>query len=106
MNTTGLVKHISKKMEMSKSKSRKTINLILAKIISEVKRGRTVKFSGFGAFYTTERKARKGRNPQNGNPVQIPAVIVPRFKPGKAFKDAARNRAAQPNEELLSEKQG
>lgn len=95
MNTTGLVKHVSKKTGLTKSKSREAVNFILLKIISEVRKGRAVKFSGFGAFYTAERKARKGRNPQNGKPVSIPAVVIPRFKPGKCFKDAVKDAAAK-----------
>jgi nucleoid DNA-binding protein len=78
------------KLSLTKATSKEVVNFILDRIVSEVKKGKTVKFSGFGIFYKAGRKARKGRNPQNGEPVYIPAVKVPRFKPGKRFKDAVK----------------
>jgi len=48
----------------------------------------TVQIAGFGTFKVSERKARTGRNPQSGTPIEIPARKVPRFTPSKALKDA------------------
>jgi len=49
-------------------------------------RGERVTLVGFGTFQVTKRKARRGRNPQTGQTIQIPARKVPRFKPGKNFR--------------------
>lgn len=49
-----------------------------------------VSYIGFGTFEQRERQARKGRNPQTGEELEIPATIVPAFKPGKAFKEAVK----------------
>ncbi len=69
----------------------KTVEKILkqyeAHIINELQAGNTVQLTGFGTFSTRERAARKGRNPQTGEPLDIPSSVVPKFKPGKNFKD-------------------
>jgi DNA-binding protein HU-beta len=49
-----------------------------------------VAYIGFGTFEQRDRQARKGRNPQTGEEIEIPATTVPAFKPGKAFKDAVK----------------
>lgn len=53
--------------------------------------GEKVQLVGFGTFETTERAARTGRNPQTGETLDIPASKSPKFKAGKAFKDAVKN---------------
>ena len=53
--------------------------------------GDKVSIVGFGTFETTERAARMGRNPQTGEDMEIPASKAPKFKAGKAFKDAVKN---------------
>ena len=55
-----------------------------------IKEGENVTLVGFGTFKTANRKARKGRNPQTGKEINIPARTVPKFIPGKALKDAIR----------------
>ena len=92
MNTADLIHHIAKKAKITKGLSKQVVVLITEKLIAEVRKGNSVKLNGFGVFYKAERKARKGRNPQNGEPVLIPAAKVPKFKPGKRFKEAVRER--------------
>ena len=53
-----------------------------------LKTGGTVSLVGFGSFGVTKRKARTGRNPKTGAPLKIKASKAPRFRPGKALKDA------------------
>ena len=64
------------------------VNCVLESIITALARNDTVQISGFGSFKVSERKARTGRNPQTGAPMQIPAAKVPKFSPGKALKEA------------------
>ncbi|PAY59941.1 DNA-binding protein, partial [Ligilactobacillus salivarius] len=52
--------------------------------------GKKVQLIGFGNFEVRERAARKGRNPQTGEEIDIPATKVPAFKPGKGFKDVVK----------------
>lgn len=74
--------------------SQKEIALVLDEVLTNIKKdvskGKKVQFIGFGSFETHEHKARKGRNPQNGKTLMIPATTVPVFKAGKAFKDIVK----------------
>jgi len=90
MNLTELVDIVSSKTEQTKSKSREAVKTTLDTILREVKKGGRVTVVGFGAFYSTMRKARLGRYPQTGADVMIPATRVPRFRPGKEFKNALK----------------
>jgi DNA-binding protein HU-beta len=55
-----------------------------------LKKSDPVTFVGFGTFKTVKRKSRKGRNPRTGATLTIPAAKVPKFTPGKAFKDSIK----------------
>ncbi|MDE6063655.1 MAG: HU family DNA-binding protein, partial [Lachnospiraceae bacterium] len=57
-------------------------------VTEELKKGGKVQLVGFGTFEISEIKARDGRNPQNGEPMKIAASKAPKFKAGKALKDA------------------
>ena len=73
---------------ISKAKAEVAINAAFDGITSALKRGQKVTFVGFGTFSTSTRKARMGRNPRTGATISIPASKVPKFKAGKALKDA------------------
>lgn len=90
MNTTKLIAELSKKTFIPRRLGREVVMALIDKIISEVKKGKQVKITGFGIFYGVQRKARVGRNPQNGTPVSIPEKTVPKFKPGKKFRDGIK----------------
>lgn len=87
MNTTDLVEEVSEHFEVTKTFSKEVISFITDKIMSEVRRGRDVKLTGFGTFYRLSKKARRGHNPQTGESVNIPAKKTPRFRAGRTFKD-------------------
>jgi DNA-binding protein HU-beta len=63
------------------------LTVALDAIVEAVSRGEKVTLVGFGAFEPRERKAREGRNPGTGQPIQIPATKVPAFSAGKLFKE-------------------
>lgn len=87
MTKRDLVNYISDKAEISKQNAEKALNATLDGIIEALKNDDKVSIIGFGTFSVRERAAREGRNPSTGEPLHIPATKVPRFAPGKSFKD-------------------
>ncbi|GHN16002.1 HU family DNA-binding protein [Lactobacillus delbrueckii] len=90
MNKTELVSVVSEKTEFSKKESARIVDALFASIEEALAKGEKVQLIGFGTFEVRERAARKGRNPQTGAEIEIPASKVPAFKPGKALKDAVK----------------
>lgn len=88
MNKAELVAAIADKTELSKKDSEKALKAFIDVVTEELKKGEKVQLVGFGTFETSERAAREGRNPQTGKTMTIPASTAPRFKAGKALKDA------------------
>ena len=72
----------------TKKEAQEAVDCVLSSIIKAVKTGDTVSLVGFGTFKVVDRKARKGRNPQTGEEIDIKASKAPKFTPGKAFKEA------------------
>lgn len=87
MNKAQLVEAIAKKTQTTKVQSEAFLDAALEIIQSAVAKGDEVKIVGFGSFSVANRKPKKGRNPKTGEVVDIPNSQVPRFKPGKDFKD-------------------
>jgi DNA-binding protein HU-beta len=87
MNKAQLVEKIALKMKLSKSQTEQYLDATIAIIEDSVAKGDEVKIVGFGTFCKVKRSSRKGRNPKTGEPVEIPGGAVPRFRPGKDFKD-------------------
>lgn len=88
MHKTDLIDAVSKTTNVSKTDTGKVIDATLKTILNSLKKGVDVRLTGFGTFGTSKRKARKGRNPRTGQPIQIPASTVPRFSAGKDLKEA------------------
>ncbi|NSW84157.1 MAG: HU family DNA-binding protein [Syntrophothermus sp.] len=88
MNKTDLVAKVASEANMTKKDVEKVINTLFATIEEALKDGSKVQLVGFGTFEVRERQARKGRNPQTGEEIEIPAARIPAFKAGKALKDA------------------
>lgn len=88
MNKAELIAAIAENAELSKKDSEKALKAFVDVIAEELKKGEKVQLVGFGTFEVSERAAREGRNPQTGSTMVIPASKSPKFKPGKAFKDA------------------
>ena len=91
MNKTDLVNSVAEKSELSKKDAGKAVDAVLESIMESLKDGEKVQLIGFGNFEVRDRAARKGRNPQTGAEIQIPASKVPAFKPGKALKDIVKS---------------
>jgi nucleoid DNA-binding protein len=85
-----LVESIVKKTDLSKRQAGDTLNVVIDEISKSLSKGKDVVLPGFGKFTVSSRKAREGRNPKTGAKIKIPKMKVPRFKAGKALKDAVR----------------
>ena len=88
MNKSELIEAIATKTEMSKKSAGQSLDAIIEVITKELSKKGRVALVGFGTFETRKRAARKGRNPQTGVEMKIPASTVPAFKVGKSLKDA------------------
>ena len=90
MTKTELIGKLAKDCSLSKSSANKAIDSFVDGIKKALKKGDRVTLIGFGTFSVSQRKARKGRNPQTGKEIKIPARKVPRFSAGQAFKKAVK----------------
>ena len=88
MNKTELVAAIAANAELSKKDSEKALKAFIDVVTEELKKGEKIQLVGFGTFEVSERAERTGRNPQSGAEMTIPASKAPKFKAGKALKDA------------------
>ena len=88
MNKTELIAAIAEKTELSRKDAEKALKAFTEVVEEELKKGEKSQLVGFGTFEVSERAAREGRNPQTGETMQIAASKSPKFKAGKALKDA------------------
>lgn len=91
MNKSTLVSNVAKATGLTKKDSIAAIDAIFATMTKALADGEKVQLIGFGTFEVRQRAARKGRNPQTGAEIEIPATVVPAFKAGKALKDAVKD---------------
>jgi len=93
MNKAELINRIAEKVGVSKKQAEDMLEAMLEITTNTLKEGGEVTLTGFGTFTAKERSARGGVNPQKPSErIQIPAVTVPKFKSGKALKDALKNK--------------
>ncbi|MBC7692112.1 MAG: HU family DNA-binding protein [Methylotenera sp.] len=90
MNKAQLIEAVSSHANVTKVDAENILNAALDTIKKSVKKGDDVTLIGFGTFTKTKRKARMGRNPQTGKEIKIPAMTVPKFRPGREFKDTLK----------------
>lgn len=90
MTKTELVEKIAEKSGLKKVDAEKAVNAFQDSVIEAVDKGEKVSLVGFGNFEQIQRSARKGRNPQTGEEINIPATKAPKFSPGKSFKEAVK----------------
>ena len=89
MNKGDLINEVAKVVS-TKKKAQEAVDCVFSSITKAMKTGDTVTLVGFGTFKVVERKARKGRNPQTGEEIDIKASKVPKFTAGKALKEAVK----------------
>lgn len=90
MNKTDLINAVAEQADLTKKEAGSAVDAVFESIQNSLAKGEKVQLIGFGNFEVRERAARKGRNPQTGKEIDIPASKVPAFKAGKALKDAVK----------------
>lgn len=88
MNKTELVAAIAEKAQITRKDADAALKAFTDAVSDELKKGEKIQLVGFGTFEVSERPAREGRNPRTGETMTIAASKQPKFKPGKALKDA------------------
>lgn len=88
MNKTELIEHIATKADISKAAATRSLDAMIEAVMKTLKKGDKVTLVGFGTFDVSARAARTGRNPRTGEAIKIKKAKVPKFRPGKALKDA------------------
>jgi len=89
MNKGDLINEVAKVVS-TKKEAQEAVDCVFSSITKALKKGDTVTLVGFGTFKVTQRKARKGRNPQTGEEIKIKASKVAKFTPGKPLKEAVK----------------
>ncbi|MDQ6991515.1 MAG: HU family DNA-binding protein [Mariprofundaceae bacterium] len=90
MNKADLINHVVEDAKLSKADAAGAVEAVLSGIASALGNDDTVSLVGFGTFSVVERAARTARNPRTGEPIQVAASKAPKFKAGKALKDAVK----------------
>lgn len=88
VNKSELIDAISKDADISKAAAGRALDAAVSAVKGALKKGDMVSLVGFGTFYVGERAARNGRNPRTGATIKIKAAKSPKFRAGKALKDA------------------
>jgi DNA-binding protein HU-beta len=88
MNKNELIAAVADKTNLSKGDATAAVEAVFDVVTGALKEGDEVRVVGFGTFVVTQRKAGKGRNPQTGQEIDIPASKAPKFRAGKQLKDA------------------
>jgi len=87
MNKGDLINEVTKVVS-TKKEAQEAVDCVFSSITRALQKGDTVTLVGFGSFKVVGRKARKGRNPQTGEEIDIKASNAPKFTPGQALKEA------------------
>ena len=90
MNKADLVEELVNQTGLTKRASREAIDAVISVISDCLGRGERVTLVGFGTFQVMKRKARRGRNPQTGETIDIAGKKVPKFRPGKGLREKIR----------------
>ena len=84
---TDLVEEVAQETNLTKTKARQAVDALLESLSKELSSGSKVTLTGFGTFQIKEQKSKKGRNPQTGEVMTIPAKNVVKFNPGKSLRN-------------------
>jgi len=92
MTKAELLQRVAKRTSLSQAQTAKVLDATLGEIRGLLSKGGSISFTGFGSYGVSKRAKRKGRNPQTGKEMTIPASRVVRFRAGKALKEAVSGR--------------
>ena len=90
MTKADLIASIAKETKISKSSAEEAVKAFTNSVIKAMRKGDKLTLTGFGTFSVAKRRARKGRNPQTGKEIKIPANKVAKFKAGNLLKSAVK----------------
>ena len=93
MNKQELVEKMAGQANLTTTDAEAALNAFIGAVETTLQHGDKIQITGFGSFETSQRAARTGRNPQTGQPIQIAAAVVPKFKAGKKLKDVVNDQA-------------
>jgi len=88
VNKTELIDYVAANADIPKAMAARALEATISAVKVTLKKGGTVSLVGFGTFAVGKRAARVGRNPRTGVSIKIKSAKVPKFRPGKALKDA------------------
>jgi DNA-binding protein HU-beta len=88
VNKSELIEHISRQADISRADAARALDAMIGGVKTTLKKSGSVSLVGFGTFTVSRRAAREGRNPSTGDAIAIKAAKVPKFRPGKALRDA------------------
>ena len=97
MTKADLVEGLSNKLGVTKIEVERAVDSSIEDIINALTAGERVSISGFGTFAISKRASRTGRNPRTGEPIEISASRVAKFKPGKQLKDSLNDADGEGN---------
>ena len=92
MTKAELISAIAEGAGLKKADAEKAVSAFITSVTAVLKQGDKLSLVGFGTFSTTKREARTGQNPQTGKTINIPASIIPKFRPGKSLKEAVNSK--------------
>jgi DNA-binding protein HU-beta len=90
VNRSELIEAIARHADLSKAAAGRSLDATLDSIVAALRRGEVVSLSGFGSFHVGRRSPRTGRHPRTGDALEIAAANVPKFRAGKALRDAVK----------------
>jgi len=90
MNKAELIDHVAASADLSKAAAGAAVEAVISGVSGALSNGDSVSLVGFGTFSVSDRAARTARNPRTGEPINVPASKAPKFKAGKALKDAVK----------------
>ena len=93
MTKADIIAKLAEEIKISRKAAGQTLALVTDSVAQAMRKGEKVTFVGFGTFSVVQRKARKGRNPQNGKEIKIAAKKAPKFTAGSTLKAAAEGKA-------------
>ncbi len=91
MNKQAIAEAVHETLGDTKASAERAVDTMIDSIIDSLKKGEEVSIAGLGIFSVKDRAARTARNPRTGEPIDVPAMKVPKFRAAKALKDAVKN---------------
>jgi len=90
MNKADIINKVHEELGITKVDAEKAVETVMSCIVETLSAGQEVSIAGLGIFSAKMRNARTARNPRTGEPIEVPAMRVPKFRAAKALKDAVR----------------